>query len=93
MTWGQAIEFKPPRPITWIPNKVCHMQCATDLRVPIIPADIRANLASLSPVQVEVSIFIADGREQFMEDNITLHSNAKKHDIVNAWTALMLQGA
>jgi hypothetical protein len=90
MLWGQAVESQAPRPVIWIANKVYHMQCLTDLRVPIIVRDTRANLADPSLVQVGVSVITVDGRDQYREDNITLQSNAKKHDILSAWTAVTL---
>jgi hypothetical protein len=42
MMWGQAGEFKEPRPNTWISNKVYHFQTETDLPVPLITSETRA---------------------------------------------------
>jgi hypothetical protein len=66
------------------------MQFVADLRVPIMPSEVRTSLAGPSPVQVEVSVTMVDGRDQYREDNATLPSDAKRHDIINTWTAVML---
>jgi hypothetical protein len=66
------------------------MQNVTDLTVPTFSTEERAKLADPSPVQLEVSIIMEDGRDQHREDAMTLLSNAEKHDIFNAWTAARL---
>jgi hypothetical protein len=42
-------------------------------------------------VDDEASVIIVDDHDQYREDNITLQSRAKKHDILNAWTAVAPQ--
>jgi hypothetical protein len=87
---GQAVEFKESRTITWIPNKVYHMQCATSLPVSIVTADVRANISKPGPVQVECSVIVVDGRDQFREDHVFLQNNATAREIMNAWTSAVL---
>jgi hypothetical protein len=71
------IQFMIPKPIIWTPNAVYSMELATDLPVPVISAETRANRDREAGADVvPVSLSMVDGHDQFREHDVSLRRDS-----------------
>jgi hypothetical protein len=74
--FGQNVEFAPPAPTSWFPNKVYQ-------RAPTITQQVRHDLAGDA---IPVSMTLVLGDNSYKEKDVTIPVIPAVQDIVNAWS-------
>jgi hypothetical protein len=80
--FGQNVEFAPPAPTSWFPNKIYQMRPLTLTSTPIITRQVRSDLAG---DKIPVPITLGLGDHSYKEHGVMIPVVPAACDIVNAW--------